>query len=230
MKKRLTILFLLLLLNIGLFSNHPSTNSIGTPNSIGEEEMYANWSQQFHINLEAIKLGIKGYKKLIALGQINNSKYLTIVDFSKPSNAERLFIIDMLSQQVILKTLVAHGKNSGTLMANAFSNKMSSLKSSLGFYLTGNTYQGKHGTSLVLDGVEQGINDQAKSRAIVLHGADYVSNRFSGDDKNPIGRSFGCPAVPNNQVKSIISIIKGGTCLFVYAPNLEYTQKSMLAK
>lgn len=224
MKKRLIILFILLFINIGLFSNQPIIPS-------NDNEVRVSYlSKKFDINEVAVRLAIKGYEKLKQLGQINNSKYLTIVDYSKPSNTERFYVIDMLLEQVIIKTLVAHGKNSGNLIPINFSNKIASLKSSLGFYVTGNTYSGKHGTSLILDGVEQGINDQAKNRAIVIHGANYVNDDLISDGRSRIGRSFGCPAVPNNKVKNIIATIKGGSCLFVYAPNLEYTQKSILAK
>jgi hypothetical protein len=230
MKKRLIILSLLLFINIGLFSKDTAIVNTTEMSSNDNEERIANLSQKFHISEAAIRFAIKGYEKLKQLGQINNSAYLTIVDFSKPSNTERFYVIDMIKEQLIIKTLVAHGKNSGTLIPREFSNKIASLKSSLGFYVTGGTYLGKHGTSLILDGVEKGINDQAKNRAIVLHGANYVNNDIVRDGHTPIGRSFGCPAVPNNQVKTIIATIKGGSCLFVYAPNSEYTQKSHLAK
>jgi hypothetical protein len=230
MKKRLIILTLLLFINIGLFSNNHAVDHTTEMSLHVNEDRIAYLSQKFNINKAAISLAIKGYEKLRELGKISNSMYLTIVDFSKPSNTERFYVIDMLKEQLVIKTLVAHGKNSGTLIPSEFSNKISSLKSSLGFYVTGNTYRGKHGTSLILDGVEKGINDQAKNRAIVLHGANYVSSNMINDGNTPIGRSFGCPAVPNNKVKSIIATIKGGTCMFVYAPNTEYAQKSMLAK
>ncbi len=230
MKKRLIILSLLLFINMGLFSKNHSVIHTTEMSLIDNEDRIANLAQKFNINKAAISIAIKGYEKLRELGQISNSMYLTIVDFSKPSNTERFYVIDMLKEQLIIKTLVAHGKNSGTLIPSEFSNKISSLKSSLGFYVTGGTYLGKHGTSLILDGVEKGINDQAKNRAIVLHGANYVSSNMISDGQTPIGRSFGCPAVPNNKVKSIIATIKGGTCMFVYAPNSEYAQKSMLAK
>ena len=215
---------------MGLFSKNHAVGHATEMSMHDNEDRIAYLSQKFNINKSAIRLAIKGYERLRELGQISNSMYLTIVDFSKPSNTERFYVIDMLREQVVIKTLVAHGKNSGTLIASEFSNKISSLKSSLGFYVTGNTYRGKHGTSLILDGVEKGINDQAKNRAIVLHGANYVSSNLIGDDHTPIGRSFGCPAVPNNKVKSIIATIKGGTCMFVYAPNSEYAQQSLLAK
>lgn len=215
---------------MGLFSKNHTVVHTSAASLYDNEDRIAYLSQKFNINKAAISLAIKGYEKLRELGQISNSMYLTIVDFSKPSNTERFYVIDMLKEQLVIKTLVAHGKNSGALIPSEFSNKMSSLKSSLGFYVTGNTYRGKHGTSLILDGVEKGINDQAKNRAIVLHGANYVSSNLVSDGQTPIGRSFGCPAVPNNKVKSIIATIKGGTCMFVYAPNSEYAQKSMLAK
>ena len=184
-------------------------------------------SDKLSINNEAVRLAITGYEKLKQLGKLTNLRYLTIADFSKPSSEQRFYIIDMQAQVVLLKTLVAHGRNSGVLFAKLFSNKSASNQSSLGFYVTGNPYKGKHGTSLELNGVEEGINDQAKQRAIVLHGADYVSTNFI-KSQGYIGRSLGCPAVPNQQVKEIIQVIRGASCLFVYAPNKEYLAKSML--
>ena len=200
-------------------SNVPVANGIALRASL--------LSDKLSINNEAVRLAITGYEKLKQLGKLSNLRYLTIADFSKPSSEQRFYIIDMQDQVVLLKTLVAHGRNSGVLFAKLFSNKSSSNQSSLGFYVTGNPYVGKHGTSLELNGVEQGINDKAKQRAIVLHGADYVSNNFI-KAQGYIGRSLGCPAVPNQQVKEIIQVIKGASCLFVYAPNKEYLAKSML--
>jgi hypothetical protein len=184
-------------------------------------------STQFNINQQAVRLALNGYQKLRSLGKLANVQYLTIADFSKPSNEERLFIIDMNIMQVVVKSLVAHGRNSGVKMANQFSNRYASFQSSLGFYITGGIYKGKHGASLELEGVEKGINDQAKERAIVIHGADYVSNTLI-QQQGYIGRSLGCPAVPNNQVAKIINTIKGASCLFIYAPDLSYTKKSSL--
>jgi hypothetical protein len=184
-------------------------------------------STQFNINHQAVRLALNGYQKLRSLGKLANVQYLTIADFSKPSNEERLFIIDMNIMQVVVKSLVAHGRNSGVKMANQFSNRYASFQSSLGFYITGGIYKGKHGASLELEGVEKGINDQAKERAIVIHGADYVSNTLI-QQQGYIGRSLGCPAVPNNQVTKIINTIKGASCLFIYAPDLSYIKKSSL--
>ena len=186
-----------------------------------------NLAEKLHINTNAFILAIKGYEKLKNLGKLTNSRYLTIADMSIASSHPRLYIIDMEKQALLLQTFVSHGKNSGLLFAEEFSNLVGSFKSSLGFYITGQPYQGKHGTSLVLKGVESGINDKAEERAIVLHGAEYANQGFV-NQQGYLGRSLGCPAVPNSQVKEIIQAIQGASCLFVYAPNKQYLQKSEL--
>ncbi len=184
-------------------------------------------AEKLHINTNAFVLAVKGYENLKKMGKITNLRYLTIADMSMASSHPRLYIIDMDKQEVLLQTFVSHGKNSGLLFAEAFSNLVGSLKSSLGFYITGKPYQGKHGTSLILKGVEMGINDKAEERAIVLHGAAYANQGFV-KQQGYLGRSLGCPAVPNNQVKEIIQAIQGASCLFVYAPNKQYLQQSEL--
>jgi hypothetical protein len=100
---------------------------------------------------------------------------LTLIDFSLSSNVKRLWIIDLNTKTVLFNSLVAHGRNTGNEFAASFSNKSESFKSSLGFYATGEVYQGKHGLSLRLDGLERGVNDNARARAVVMHGADYVA-------------------------------------------------------
>jgi hypothetical protein len=217
------LLFLLILSSV--FTIDSYCNKFLVPEN-GIEKKVVHLTEKLNINNEAIRLAVKGYEKLKELGRIGNMRYLTIADFSKPSSEERLFVIDMLLEQIVIKTLVAHGRNSGTLFANSFSNKNESHQSSLGFYLTGNAYVGKHGSSLELNGVEEGINDQAKNRAIVIHGADYVSNEFI-KQQGYIGRSLGCPAVPNNKIMEIINTIQGASCMFIYAPNKAYLSKSV---
>ena len=170
MKKQFILLLVLILVSINS-NSHPIDAPI--PFSEPMESKMAMLANQFNINMDAVRLAMNGFEKLKNLGRISNLRYLTIADFSKPSNEERLFVVDMMHGEVVIKTLVAHGKNSGTLFANQFSNKNASHQSSLGFYVTGQPYKGKHGTSLELNGVEMGINDQAKNRAIVIHGADY---------------------------------------------------------
>jgi len=186
-------------------------------------------AEKLHINTKAFMLAIKGYEKLKVLGKITNQRYLTIADLSKASSEPRLYIIDMEKQALLLQTFVAHGKNSGLLFAEQFSNLVGSFQSSLGFFITGNPYQGKHGKSLVLKGMESGINDKAEKRSIVLHGADYANQGFV-KQQGYLGRSLGCPAVPNNQVEMIIEAIQGASCLFVYASDKQYLQQSNLVK
>ncbi|MEQ9188131.1 MAG: murein L,D-transpeptidase catalytic domain family protein [Cryomorphaceae bacterium] len=152
---------------------------------------------------------------------------LTIVDFTKPSTAKRLWVIDVNGQEMRYNTLVAHGKNSGGNVAKVFSNRPQSYMSSLGFYVTGSTYHGKHGLSLYLNGQELGINDKAKERAIVMHGADYVSQSFI-KKVGRLGRSHGCPAVPMHVHKELIEALADGTCLFVWYPDVNYLKRSRL--
>lgn len=215
----------LLLFSIGISTqafNKIPFNPIN--NLVLKIELLAN---KFSINKYAIQQAFTAYEKLKLNGQILNQHYLTIADFSKPSSEKRLFIIDMNKMELVLQTLVAHGRNSGTLFAKHFSNKNESYQSSLGFYLTGNIYKGKHGMSLQLAGIESGINDNAKQRAIVMHGADYVNNQII-KEQGFIGRSLGCPAVPQNEVKKIIQTIKGASLLYIYAPDSHYSKKSKL--
>jgi len=128
---------------------------------------------------------------------------------------------------VIFNTYVAHGVNSGKEMANDFSNQPESYKSSLGFYETQSTYSGGHGYSLRLEGLEKGINDNANRRDIVIHGAGYVNEGLIRS-QGYIGRSWGCPALPENMYKPIINKIKDGTCLFIYSPDKTYLKRSKI--
>ncbi len=200
----------------------------GNPVSKNEREIATvNLSEKLNINSKAFILAIKGYEKLKQLGKLANQRYLTIADMSQASSDPRLYIIDMEKQELLMQTFVAHGRNSGLLFAKQFSNLVGSFQSSLGFYITGKPYQGKHGKSLILKGVESGINDNAEERAIVLHGADYANKGFV-NQQGYLGRSLGCPAVPNNQVEAIIKAIQGASCLFVYAPNSNYLRDSKM--
>lgn len=152
---------------------------------------------------------------------------LTIIDYSKPSYAKRFFVIDLKNHKLLYQTLVAHGKNSGEIECTRFSNKMSSLQSSPGFFLTAEAYSGKYGYSLRLDGLEPGINDLARKRAIVVHGAFYVCQQYV-DDYGYIGHSFGCLALPTNLSRPVIDLIKGGSCLYIHTNNESYLSHSIL--
>jgi len=161
---------------------------------------------------------LKGFYALKA-GGIVQKNILTIIDFSLSSTAKRLWVIDLDNGKVLFQSLVAHGKNSGEEFASSFSNKGESYKSSLGFYATGETYNGKHGKSLRLDGLEKGLNDKARERGVVVHAAEYVSQSFINSNKR-LGRSQGCPALPEELASEIIEIIKDKSCLFIYHPSI----------
>lgn len=171
-------------------------------------------------DFDVFKKALTGFFNLKA-GNNLMKNYLTIIDFSLSSKLDRMWIIDMDKMEVVHHCLVAHGRNSGEEFASHFSNAPSSCKSSLGFYLTGETYIGKHGLSLYLDGVEPGINDKARERTIVMHAADYVSRDFIRDFGR-LGRSFGCPSIPSEDHERIINMLSGRSCLYIYYPDNEY--------
>ncbi|OQP65352.1 hypothetical protein A3860_16935 [Niastella vici] len=173
-------------------------------------------------------MALKGMAKLVRARHIKDN-LLAIVDFSQPSNNKRLYVIDLNTSQLLYNTWVAHGVKTGKLNATSFSNRASSCKSSLGFYVTGNAYQGSNGYSLKLQGMEKGINDGAMRRGIVIHGADYVCEGLI-ESQGYIGRSWGCPAVAPEISEQLIDLLKEGSCLFIYAPTAAYTAKSSMVK
>jgi len=179
------------------------------------------------ISRDLFNLSIYGYNRLLENASIPNTSKLTIIDFSKASTEERFFVIDIDSRKLLFASHVAHGKNSGQQYAKNFSNMPGSLKSSLGFYITSNTYYGKHGYSLRLKGLESSFNGNAEDRAIVMHAANYVSENFI-KDYGRLGRSWGCPALPQGISKQVIDKIKDGTCLFIFANDDKYLQSSPL--
>jgi|GEM_PF-397802 len=174
-------------------------------------------------------LAMTGYEQLQRQGKLLNERYLTVIDFRLPSTRERIWVLDMVERKVVFKTLVAHGVNSGELYATEFSDRPQSFQSSPGFYLASESYIGKHGLSLRLDGLEAGINGNARDRAIVLHGADYVSQEFIRNNGR-LGRSQGCPAVPLELSQPIIETIQGQSCFFILQPGTQYLQKSQLVR
>ena len=167
-------------------------------------------------SFESFNLALDGFNYLKEKGVVKKN-ILTIVDFSLSSNAKRLWVIDLDKNRVLFQTLVAHGRNTGEEFAQTFSNQAESFKSSVGFFATAEIYNGKHGMSLKLDGLQKGLNDKARERAVVMHGADYVSESFIKQNKR-LGRSQGCPAVPVEMNQKIISVIKDKSCLFIYHP------------
>ena len=181
------------------------------------------------LSRQAFEFAMNGYNKLLATGKIKNTEVLSIVDFSLASSKKRLFILDLKDQKLLFHTYVSHGRNSGRETAQQFSNNDGSYQSSLGFYLTQDTYQGKHGYSMRLNGEEKGFNDKALSRGIVMHSATYVNESLIRS-QGYIGRSQGCPAVSEQLHKGIISKIKGGSCFFIYGSDKNYAANSKLVR
>lgn len=177
------------------------------------------------LSKQAFEYAKEGLDKLIKQGKLTNTSIISIIDFTEPSSKKRLFVLDLKHYKILFNTLVAHGRNSGRETATSFSNEAESFKSSPGFYITSETYQGKNGFSLKLEGQEKGINDNAYERGIVIHGANYVCQDYV-NAQGFIGRSQGCPAVPLNVSTPVINTIKNGTCLFIYHPS--YINRSSL--
>ncbi|MEN9686813.1 MAG: hypothetical protein RLZZ28_2599 [Bacteroidota bacterium] len=178
---------------------------------------------------EAFVYALKGFKNLLIQGKIHKDNLLSILDFSLPSGKKRFFVIDLESEELVFHTYASHGKKSGTAIPTQFSNKTNSNKSSLGFYVTGDTYQGKHGQSLRLLGEENGINNNAMKRGIVMHSASYVDEQIIAQ-QGFIGRSQGCPAIPKDVSKEVIEKIKNGSCLFIYSPDKYYVSHSKMIR
>lgn len=179
------------------------------------------------LNYKAFETALKGFVKLQMEDKIQNTEYLTVIDMSRSANDHRFFVINLSEKKVEHKSVVAHGRNSGGEFARHFSNKEGSFKTSLGFYRTAETYHGKHGLSLRLDGLENS-NSNARDRAIVIHAADYVSQNFI-EKFGRLGRSLGCPSLPKEGYDQIVERIKEGTLLFIYYPEEQYLGNSSLA-
>jgi hypothetical protein len=194
------------------------------------------WRKYQSIRLDSVCLSFaafehayKGFLKLKADKVLSHKSILAIADMTQSANAKRLYLIDIDKDSLLLQSFVAHGRNSGQEFATTFSNVAESYQSSVGFYITGDRYQGKHGLSLRLCGVETDFNDSAEQRAIVIHGADYVSETFIKNNGR-LGRSLGCPAVSLELCSLIVGLLEGGTCFFIYYPSPKYLEKSLIRK
>lgn len=210
--------------------NKKNINLKSTEKSIAStsEELYKSiaFAPEHELNFEVFSKALTGFENMKKAGLLDeDSHLLTVCDFSMSSNTKRLWVIDLNDKKVLFNSLVAHGKNTGEEFATNFSNTDSSLQSSMGFFITDATYNGGNGYSLKLLGMDKGFNDAAYRRAIVMHGADYVSEDFAATHKR-IGRSWGCPAVPRDLTQPIINTIKGRNVLFIYYPDQNYLSKS----
>ena len=182
-------------------------------------KLYKEIKLEEKINYKTFYFALKGFKKI----KKKNNSIITIVDFTKPSLKERGYVIDLKNKKILFSTYVMHGNNSGDNITNKFSNTLNSYKSSPGFFLTEGTYFGQFGYSLVLNGLEKGINDLAKERRIVLHGSKYAKPFVNAP---MLSKSLGCPAVPIELVKPIIDKIKNGTVFYVHTELKNYIENS----
>jgi hypothetical protein len=174
---------------------------------------------------EVLRLALGAAGRAAARGLVVRRDVLTVIDYSLPSSEPRLFVFDLTSQRLLFRELVAHGKNSGGDRSNHFSNEPGSLETSLGLFVTAETYIGNNGYSLRLRGLEEGINDMAWDRAIVMHGASYVSGeaiRALGR----LGRSWGCPALRPEVARKVIDTVRGGSAIFAYYPETAWLAAS----
>lgn len=204
-----------------------SKDSVAAPQNEGENIYTLLGLKGKGLAKEVFLKAWHGFETLNAKGLVKKP-VLTIADMSQRSCNKRLYIIDVISKKLLINTLVAHGRNSGDAVATHFSNISESLQTSLGFYVTGGTYEGGNGYSMRLQGMEKGFNDLAESRAIVMHGAPYVNDQIAKTGR--IGRSWGCPAVSQKEHRTIIDLVKNGSCLFVFAPEKKYLAQSVLAR
>jgi len=177
-------------------------------------------------NLKSFKNGMIGYNKLSDKNLIDK-QILTIIDFSISSKKERMWVMDMSKNKILYHTVVSHGKNTGSEFATKFSNIKNSKQSSLGFFITGETYFGKNGLSLFIDGMEKQFNSNARKRYVVIHGAKYA-NPSAIKNLGRLGRSYGCPALPTAISQEIIDLIKNKSVLYIYSDDKTYAKNSKM--
>lgn len=185
------------------------------------QKLYDEIGLEGIVNYKAFEQAILGFH----LVDRKNKDIIAVIDFSKPSTEERLYVIDLQEKELLFVSHVSHGKNSGDVFATSFSNVNGSNQSSLGFFVTEGTYSGKGGYSLILDGLEQGINDKAKERSIVMHGSRNANPSII-NKRGSLGRSLGCPAMPEAVTKPIINTLKDGAIVFIFADDEEYLEQS----
>lgn len=176
------------------------------------------------LNRNVLKLALTAYNNASKKGAVKKP-VLTVIDYSLPSNKQRMWVFDLRRERLLYNTYVAHGKNSGVNKANHFSNTPSSKQSSLGTYITKDTYIGHKGYSLNLQGLDKGFNDNALSRRVVIHGAWYVEPDFI-KRAGRAGLSWGCPAIAQTLAKPVINTIKNGSVIFAYFPDKRFLSKS----
>lgn len=234
MKKLLLFLILVFLSSFVYGENNGSQNSTAKNIEIQRgilmedtelKTLYNEFGLQDKLNYKIFKMALNGYSKI----QNKKKPYLVIVDYTKPSYEKRFLLLNMENKTLEYYTYVAHGKNSGIDKAISFSNKVNSYKSSLGFYLTGITYNGKFGLSLKLHGLEDHYNSNAYERGVIIHGSDNSEEKYI-ENYGFLGRTEGCPALPTSLHKEIVTKIKEGSVLFIFANDSKYIRDSKYIK
>ena len=177
------------------------------------------------VSTDVLDLAFSAASCAVRAGSVQAPSTLTVIDYSRPSTEKRLWVLDMRTRAVLYEELVAHGQGTGDSMATSFSNEPETHKSSLGLFVTEGTYVGKNGYSLRLNGLDQGFNDRARERAIVMHGAPYVSEAFA-QAQGRLGRSWGCPALREAVARELIDRVKGGNLVFAYYPDQQWLKTS----
>ncbi len=219
----LVALVLMMFFSANIASNTTSISNLNSNVDINTEVQ--NLSKKApDLDKKALRLALAAYQKAIING-LAKKPILTVIDYSKPSSTERLWVFDMNQDKLLFNTYVAHGKNSGGVIPNHFSNQISSKETSLGTYVTQDTYTGSHGYSLNIKGLEKGINDNAYTRRVVVHGAQYVEPNYI-KNTGSAGRSWGCMAVAQTLSKTFINLIKDGSVIFAYYPDKQYFSNS----
>ena len=181
------------------------------------------------VSADVLSLALSATSCAAASGAIEAPATLTLIDYSRPSVEPRLWVFDLATGELLFKELVAHGKNTGENLATRFSNDMDSRQTSLGLFVTDEPYVGKNGYSLRMDGLDAGINNRARERAIVIHGAPYVNAELAAT-QGRIGRSWGCPALSTAIASKVINRIRSGGVVFSYYPDKEWLASSKFLK
>lgn len=214
-------LFILILLATPLVIGVPAGGRLSHDDGTACMKLYRTLNLAGILDYETFQRACAGYDRI----DNRRKNIITLIDFTKPSTEKRLFVIDMDKGKLLFHTHVAHGRNSGGNYATSFSNRNGSHQSSLGFYLTGNTYQGRNGYSMLLYGLEEGFNDKALERAIVVHPAAYANPSVIASGGR-LGRSWGCPALPEEVSGEIIDAIRDGSVMYIHANDHTYLAQS----
>lgn len=174
---------------------------------------------------QVIRMALEAQQCAALHGDATPVRRLAVIDYSRPSTEQRMWVFDLAQERLLYSEFVAHGRNTGDNLARRFSNREGSLQSSLGLFRTAETYDGENGYSLRMDGLEPGVNDLARPRAIVMHGAWYV-DPLKALAQGRLGRSLGCPALRPQVARAVIDSLKQGQMLFAYYPDRQWLSKS----